>query len=172
MRTADPGTDTPPQPLIIETRCPECGAPGEAGLWDYSGYCGFCGSLLVFGGSLEDELFVVTTASPGGDDLIGLLVATEVGAYRAKLEARARDPESLGLHELPLWIERRVEAFADRVRQELELQHRVDFFAPYRIVEKTVIQGVLGRRKNGPKESFIQSFYTEQLERLYDAGAF
>ena len=172
MSTAGPMPDSQPQTLIIETRCPECGAPVEAELWDYSGYCQFCSSLLVFGGNLENELFVVTTVRSAGDDLIEVLLAAEVGAYRARLEAAARDPENFTLHGMPVWIESRIDAFAHRLREDLELQHRVDFFAPYRIVEKTVIQGVLGRRKNGPKESFIQSFFTEELERLYDRGAF
>jgi hypothetical protein len=172
MSTAGPKPESQPQNLIIETRCPECGAPVEAELWDYSGYCQFCSSLLVFGGNLENELFVVTTMRSAGDDLIEVLLAAEVGAYRARLEASARDPENFNLHEMPVWIESRVEAFAQSLREDLELQYRVDFFAPYRIVEKTVIQGVLGRRKNGPKESFIQSFFTEELERLYDRGAY
>jgi hypothetical protein len=156
MSTAGPKPESQPQNLIIETRCPECGAPVEAELWDYSGYCQFCSSLLVFGGNLENELFVVTTMRSAGDDLIEVLLAAEVGAYRARLEASARDPENFNLHEMPVWIESRVEAFAQSLREDLELQYRVDFFAPYRIVEKAGAR--TGRRNPSSRASSPRSW--------------
>ena len=157
--------------LVIETRCPECGGPVEARLWHYSGYCGYCGSLLVFGGTLDEERFVVSDARSTEEDLIALLVDFEASKYRGKLEARERTSETLTLADAPAVVDARVEQFARTLRAELELRERVDFFVPYRVIEKTVVQGVLGRRR-GIKESFVQSFYTEELERLYDPDAF
>jgi DNA-directed RNA polymerase subunit RPC12/RpoP len=156
--------------LVIETACPECGAPTEADLWDATGRCEFCNSLLVFGGNLDNQLFVIADMRKDAS-LVSLLVAHESAIYQARLEAQARTEEGLMVHS-PAGIEHRVEQFAQKLRSQLEVVHKVDFFVPYRINQKTVIQGILGRRPSGPKESFIQSFHTEDLERLYDPGAY
>ena len=158
--------------LVIETKCPECGAPSEAELWDYSGTCAFCNSLLVFGRDLEHEVFAVADPQSDAEDLVRILVASEASNYRSKLTAETQNrPHGVSL-EIPAWVDAKVERFARRLREALELQLRVDFLVPYRITEKTVLQGILGRRSSGPKESYLQCFRTEDLQRRYDAGRY
>jgi len=54
-----------------------------------------------------------------------------------------------------------------KLEAELEPVDTIDFLVPYELHERTVVQGVLGRR-GAAKESFVQCFRTEDLRRRYD----
>jgi hypothetical protein len=154
------------QRLEVELHCPECGAAMIVGIWDQSARCAYCASLLVCERLLGEEVFIVADATPGALDVIALLVRTETESLRNELVGRARNDEGLNL-ELPPLLDLRVAAFRAKLEASLEAVDTIDFLVPYELHERTVMQGLLGRR-GAAKESFVQSFLTEDLRRLYD----
>lgn len=153
--------------LEVELHCPECGAAIVVGVWDQSATCTYCGSLLVCGRLLGEEVFVVANASPGDLDAVELLIRYETDGYRSELTGKARSQEGVSL-ELPALIEARVAAFRARLEAQLERVETIDFLVPYELHERTIAQAVLGRR-GVAKESFVRCFRTEDLYRRYDA---
>ena len=154
--------------LEVELHCPECGASVVVGIWDQSARCAYCASLLVCDRVLGEEVFVVANATPNALDVVALLVRTETESHRNELIGRSRNEEGLSL-ELPPLLDLRVAAFRAALEASLEAVDTVDFLVPYELHERTVMQGVLGRR-GAAKESFVQSFRTEDLRRLYDGA--
>jgi hypothetical protein len=154
--------------LELELHCPECGASVVVGIWDHSARCAYCASLLVCERVLGEEVFVVADATPGALDVIALIVRIETESHRNELIGRSRNEEGVSL-ELPPLLDMRVEAFRAELAASLELVDAIDFLVPYELHERTVMQGVLGRR-GAAKESFVQSFRTEDLCRVYDAA--
>jgi len=154
--------------LEVELHCPECGAAVVVGIWDHSAICDYCSSLLVCGRLLGEEVFVVTNAKAGSLDVLELLIRSETESYRNELIGRARNEEGLAL-DLPTLLDARVALFRVKLEAELESVDATDFFVPYELHERTVVQAVLGRR-GAAKESFVQCFRTEDLRRRYDAA--
>ncbi len=156
--------------LEVELGCPECGARVVVGIWDHSVRCAYCGSLLICGRALGEEVFAVPPARSGPVDAVDLIVRAETESLRSELTGRANDPERPSL-DLPALIDLRVEALRARLLSELEQVETVDFLVPYELHEQTVVQGILGRRGGG-KACIVQSYRAEDLERRYDARSF
>jgi hypothetical protein len=157
------------EPLEVALHCPECGAAVVVGIWDQSAACAFCGSLLACGRLLGEEVFVVSTVKQGATlDVVDLLIRTETESYRNELLGNAKSQEGLVL-EIPALVDARVALLRAKLEAELEAVDTVDFLVPYELHERTVVQGVLGRRGRA-KESFLQCFCTEDLRRRYDAA--
>ncbi len=155
------------EPLEVELHCPECGAAIVVGIWDESAACAYCGSLLACGRLLGEEVFVVSTVKQGAVlDVVELLIRFETESYRNELTGNAKNQEGLSL-EIPALIEARVALLRAKLEAELEPVDTIDFLVPYELHERTVVQGVLGRR-GAAKESFVQCFRTEDLRRRYD----
>ncbi len=154
--------------LEVELHCPECGAELVVGIWDQSVACVYCGSLLVCDRLLGEQVFVVANAKAGALDVLALLIRSETESYRNELTGNARNQEGLNL-EIPVLIDARVAVLRAKLEAELEPVDTVDFLVPYELHERTVVQAVLGRR-GAAKESFVQSFRTEDLRRRYDAS--
>ncbi len=152
--------------LEVEMHCPECGAAIVVGVWDQSAVCKYCASLLACGRVLGEEVFVVSNLKRGALDVVELLIRYETESYRNELTGNARNPEGLTL-EIPALIDARVALHRAKLEAELEAVDTIDFLVPYELHERTVVQGVLGRRGRA-KESFIQCFRTEDLRRRYD----
>ncbi len=165
MSPAMPTHEAPVAALRIEGTCPECGAPFEAGLWDHSHRCEFCGSLLVSAREFGDAVFVVADMPVDPDPRLPI-VRRAVEDFRSRLMPRAGVEGELEL-ELPALLEGHVERHRAQLLESMHVVEALDFFAPYEIHEQTIVQGVLGRRRDA-KESFIQCFRTEDLERRYD----
>ena len=156
------------KPLEVELHCPECGAAVVVGIWDQSAVCAFCGSLLACGRLLGEEVFVVSTVRHGATlDVVELLIRYETESFRNELMGNAKSQDGLVL-EIPALVEARVALLRAKLESELEPVDAVDFLVPYELHERTVVQGVLGRRERA-KESFVQCFLTEDLRRRYDA---
>jgi hypothetical protein len=154
--------------LEVELECTECGAAFQAGLWDHSFRCSFCGSILVCARALGEEVFAVSDGGVTERDALALLIRSECESYRNELIGRAKGPDEEEKPILfPELIERQVEAFRRELEQKLELVEAHDFLVPYELHERTVFQGVLGRR-GAAKESILVSFNTEDLLRRYD----
>jgi hypothetical protein len=155
------------EPLEVELHCPECGAAVVVGIWDQSAACAFCGSLLACGRLLGEEVFVVSTVKHGATlDVVELLIRFETESYRNELTGNAKQQDGFSL-EIPALIEARVALLRAKLEAELEPVDTIDFLVPYELHERTVVQGMLGRRGRA-KESFVQCFRTEDLRRRYD----
>ncbi|MGH2901478.1 MAG: hypothetical protein ACRDMZ_22570, partial [Solirubrobacteraceae bacterium] len=154
--------------LEVELHCPECGASVVVGIWDHSARCAYCASLLVCERVLGEEVFVVADATQGALDVVALLVRLETESHRNELIGRSRNEEGVSL-ELPPLLDLKVAAYRAELEASLEAVDTIDFLVPYELHERTVMQGVLGRR-GAAKQSFVQSFRTEDLRRLYDAA--
>ena len=152
--------------LEVELHCPECGAAIVVGIWDQSAACAYCGSLLACGRVLGEEVFVVSDAKRGALDVVELLIRYETESYRNELTGKAKNQEGLSL-EIPALIDARVALLRAKLEAELEPVDAIDFLVPYELHERTVVQGVLGRR-GAAKESFVVCFRTEDLRRRYD----
>jgi len=157
--------------LVLEGKCTECGGPYQVELWDHTHLCEFCSSLLIFGREQGSEVWVVSDSRRESAGLAELYIDLEVLAYEGELRSRMqRNADGLTI-EIPGVIELQTAAFRTKLRDQLRLVERVDFYAPYAMRELTVFQGILGRRVNGPKESYLQGFYVEDIDRLYDGAA-
>jgi DNA-directed RNA polymerase subunit RPC12/RpoP len=153
--------------LTVEGSCTECGAPFRAGIWDHCFHCAYCGSLLLSKRDLDTQVFVVT--SRRDLDVIEIIVRRESEHLRSTLAGFGVEgpmsPDVSGI------VEARVQKFQSELRAVLSLVESVDFFAPYEVRQRTIFQGILGRRR-GRKESFLQAFVVEELARLYDSSRF
>jgi hypothetical protein len=158
------------QALSIEGSCPECGAAYTADLWDRSHECEYCESLLVWSRRAADDAYVVTDGDPDPARVLEILVTQEAEAYRARLLARLRGAAPMAFE--PPGLERQVQRFRENLRADLQLVEAVDFFAPYVVRDTSIVQAILGRRKLGVKESFLQLFQSQELERAYDDQRF
>jgi hypothetical protein len=157
--------------LVLEGRCPECGGPYQAELWDHTHRCEFCSSLLIFAREAGSEVWIVSDSRRETAGLTELYIDLEALAYEGHLRAMMNSQTEGVTFEIPAVVELKTAAFRAKLRDELRLVARVDFYAPYEMRELTVFQGILGRRVNGPKESYIQSFQVEEIDRLYDTAA-
>lgn len=149
--------------------CPECAGAYAVDLWACAHVCAFCGSLLVFDRDPARDIYAISDGERHSERALELLIRHEGEGYRARLTGAARGEGPLALD--PPSFDRQVEAFCRKLGGELTLETCVEFFVPYRIREQAVAQGVLGRRKRA-KESFLQLFHIEVLERAYDDDAF
>jgi hypothetical protein len=129
--------------------------------WDQSAARAYRGRP---GWALGEEVFVSDRS--GALDVVELLIRYEIESYRNELTGNAKNQEGLSL-EIPALIEARVAMLRAKLEAELEPVDTVDFLVPYELHERTVMQGVLGRRGRA-KESFVQCFRTEDLRRRYD----
>jgi hypothetical protein len=158
------------QRLEVELECPECGAHFVAGVWDHSFRCSYCGSVLVCARALGEEVFAASDGKTTAADVVGLIVRNETESYRNELLGRLRGEDGHPVLELPAVTEAQVAAFRARLEGELSLVFAGDFLVPYELHQRTVFQGVLGRR-GGAKESLVQSIQSEDVLRRYDAAA-
>ena len=155
--------------LEVELECTECGAGFVAGIWDHSFRCSYCGSVLACARALGEEVFAVSDGGTAAD-AVEILIRNECESYRNELIGSAKDDEGRGLDLGTPFIELQVAALRAKLERELALVEAHDFLVPYELHERTVVQGVLGRR-GGAKESIFQTIRTEDVGRRYDAAS-
>jgi ribosomal protein S27AE len=160
------------QRLEVELDCPECGASFVATVWDRSFRCTYCGSLLACERALGEEVFAASDGKATADDVLGLIVRNETEGYRNELLGRARGEDGETHVLLPAVLEAQVAAFKADLERKLSLVLAGDFLVPYELHERTVFQGILGRRNGGAKESLVESQKSEDVARRYDPSAF
>jgi predicted RNA-binding Zn-ribbon protein involved in translation (DUF1610 family) len=156
--------------LEVELECTECGATFVAGVWDHSFRCSYCGSVLACTRALGEEVFAVSDGESTALDVLSLLIRNETESHRNELLGRGRVEDGGGI-DFPALIEAEVARFRARLERELSLVEAGDFLVPYELHERTVFQGVLGRR-GVAKESIVQSICTEDVRRRYDPARF
>ncbi|HXZ84404.1 MAG TPA: TFIIB-type zinc ribbon-containing protein, partial [Myxococcota bacterium] len=159
------------QRLEVELECPECGAHFVAGVWDHSFRCSYCGSVLACARALGEEVFAASDGKATAADVIALLVRNETESYRNELLGRLRGEDGAPALQLPALTEAQVAAFRAKLERELSLVFAGDFLVPYELHERTLFQGILGRR-GGVKESLVQSTRSEDVLRRYDPAAY
>jgi hypothetical protein len=156
------------QRLEVELECSECGASFVAGVWDHSFRCTYCGSVLACTRALGEEVFAVSDGGSTPADALALVIRNETESYRNMLIGRAKGADGSGVGvEIPAAIDAQVDTLRAKLERELVLVEAGDFLVPYELHERTVFQGILGRR-GAAKEAFVQSFRTEDVQRRYD----
>jgi len=160
--------EAPPEALEVELECSECGAAFVAGVWDHSFRCSYCGSVLACARALGEEVFAVSDGGSAASAL-EILIRMECETLRNELIGRAKGEDGRGIVS-PMAIEAKVDAHRAELERDLALVEARDFLVPYELHERTVAQGVLGRRGGG-KESIFQSIRTEDVGRRYDSGS-
>jgi predicted RNA-binding Zn-ribbon protein involved in translation (DUF1610 family) len=173
VAAAKPNPEVPetlPERLEVELDCTECGAAFVAGIWDHSFRCSYCGSVLACERALGDEVFAV---SDGGTAAAALeiLIRNECESYRNELIGRSKNEEGQGIDLAPPLLDLQVSLFRKKLERDLALVEAHDFLVPYELHQRTVVQGVLGRR-GAAKESIFQSIRTEDVGRRYDAARY
>ncbi len=157
--------------LEVELECSECGANFVAGVWDHSFRCTYCGSVLACTRALGEEVFAVSDGGSSPSDALALVIRNETESYRNMLVGRAKG-ENEGAGEISAAaIDVQVEALRAKLERELVLVEAGDFLVPYELHERTVFQGILGRR-GAAKEAFVQSLRTEDVQRRYDPALY
>lgn len=169
LARADAPADAPSGPLALLLSCPQCGAPCLLDDDARSATCGHCGSFLVVARPGRDEIFLAESVVPDAEEVRRIVIAYRVQARRAELLARYRgdlEGEPLTVPELILDAElRRFEAaLMEKVR--IVEAHRIE--APYWHLSGTILQGILGRHRNGPKEVRLRAFAVEHTVPAYD----
>jgi len=155
MQGTEPESDAQ---LVLEGKCTECAGPFQVDLWDHTHRCEFCSSLLIFGRERDTEVWVVSDSRRETAGLAELYIDLAVLAHEGHLRSLMNQGGEGLTIEIPGVIDAQLASFRARLRDELRLVQRADFYAPYEVRELEVFQGILGRRGEGPKESYLQSF--------------
>jgi ribosomal protein S27E len=171
MREADEAG--PSGPLTLLLSCPECGAPKAVDDDARSSVCDHCGSFLVVARPGRDQIFLAESQVKGSDDVRAILVAYRLQARRAELILRYSTDGGDGVRVPPpegmLAVE--LSAYEGMLAQRLRITeaHRIE--APYWHLSGTILQAILGRRHEGPKEIRIRAFAAEHTAPAYDVRA-
>lgn len=161
--------DTRASRLYILLACPHCGAPFVADDEQVSFACAHCGSLLLLRAPERDEVYYADGQVPDGEAVFELVVAYRVRAHRAEVLHRFRDSEGNAPPEL--LIEMQLRAFEENLRKTARLLEVHRLLVPYWHVAGTLVQGILGRRGDGPKMVRLRAFAVEHTVPGYDSGA-
>jgi DNA-directed RNA polymerase subunit RPC12/RpoP len=167
-----PAPESPSGPLAILLSCPQCGAPSTVDDDTRSATCGHCGSFLVVERPGRDEIFLAESVVAGVEEVRRIVIAYRLQARRAELLARystESDGERVSVPEMILEAELRrfEEALLERVR--IVEAHRIE--APYWHLSGSILQAILGRHHDGPKEVRLRAFAVEHTVPAYDARA-
>jgi len=149
--------------------CPHCGARFVIDDEQVSFTCAHCNSLLLLSAPDRDEVYYAEGQVPDDAAVFDIVVAYRVQAHRAEVVHRFRDPE--GNPPPELLIEAQLRAFEARFRDTARLLEAHRLLAPYWHVAGTLVQGILGRRGDGPKTVRLRAFAVEHTIPGYDAAA-
>jgi hypothetical protein len=161
--------DAPSGPLALLLSCPQCGAPCAVDDDARNATCGHCGSFLVVARPGRDEIFLAESVVPDPEQVRRIVIGYRVRARRAELLARYGaeiDGEALRVPDLILETE--LQRFEERLRANLRIveAHRIE--VPYWHLSGAILQGILGRHENGPKEVRVRAFAVEHTVPAYD----
>lgn len=163
----------PSGPLTIVLSCPECGAPRPVEDDARSTVCDHCGSFLIVSRPGRDQVFLAESQVPGTDAIRRILIEYRVEARRAELIARYSTDGGGGVRLPPpeAMLAAELRAYEAMLEQRLRISeaHRIE--APYWHLSATILQAVLGRRHEGPKEVRVRAFAVEHTTPAYETRA-
>lgn len=172
MRQPSPAAAPPPEPaagsLSIRLGCPKCGAPETIDDETVSLRCDHCDSLLVVAAPDRTEVYLAegTIAEPAA--LLETLIEYRVRAYRAEVIHRYKDKD--GNPPAEIFIAAQLARFEKTLRERARMVEAHRFFVPYWHVSGKIVQGVLGRRGDGPKLTRVRAFTVEHTVPGYDVA--
>jgi ribosomal protein S27E len=135
-----------------------------------SAACDHCGSFLIVARPGRDEIFLAESQVKGSDEIRRILIAYRLQARRAELIARYSTDGGDGVRLPPpeAMLVPELRAYEEMLEQRVRLAeaHRIE--APYWHLSGTILQAILGRRHEGPKEVRIRAFAAEHTTAAYD----
>jgi DNA-directed RNA polymerase subunit RPC12/RpoP len=153
-------------PLTLVLSCPKCGAPFETDDETDALRCAHCGSLLLLSAPERTEVYVAEGFVTGPREVEDLVLAYRLQSARAALLAGAEEGGAVGL-----WLEARLRAIEEDLRARLRVAEAHRVHVPYWHVAGRVVQGILGRSKDGPKRVRLRAFAVEHSVPAYDTRA-
>lgn len=164
----------PVGPLSILLSCPHCGAPSTVDDDAVSLTCAHCDSFLVLSRPGRDELYIAQSQVADAADVRDTVLLYRVEAQRAEIVARyggpSDDDRPNTLSEE--FIQAKLREFEQQLRAEVKVLEAHRLQAPYWHIEGMIVQSILGRERDGPKEMRVRAFGVEHTVPGYDvAGA-
>jgi len=158
-------------PLSIILSCPQCGAPAAVEDDAVSAVCDHCASFLIVARPGRDEIFLAERTVSGAEEVRRIVIAYRVQARRAELLARygteGRDGERIAPPEIV--IEARLKAFEEDLLRNMRVVGAHCVEAPYWHMAGAIVQGILGRFRDGAKEMRLRAFAIEHTVPGYSA---
>jgi len=168
------GEPTPSGPLSYVLGCPHCGAPSALEADAVSFVCDHCGSFLAVEHPGRDEIFLGESLVPDAAAVGEVVVLYRVQSQRAEIVTRYGTLEQDGTRTPPLesFVQRKLREYEERLRELVRVvdAHRIQ--VPYWHVTGSIVQAVLGRRQDGPKEVRLRAFLVEHTVPAYDTRRF
>ena len=165
MATAAPPS-APTGPLALLLSCPKCGGPFTIDDESASYECDHCGSLLLLSAPERDEIYFADDQLRSPEAVLETVIRYRIEAQRAEIQGTTRAEEGNPLPEL--WVQMRLEAFEKKLRSQARLLEAHRVYVPYWHLTGWIVQGLLGRRSNGPKIVRLRAFAVEHSVPAYD----
>ena len=156
----------PSGPLAIVLGCPKCGAPFTADDAIVSVSCAHCASLLILSAPERDEIYVADEVVRGAADIRDIAITYRVQAQRAEIAARHTDSE--GNPPSESFIQSRLAAFEETLKQTVQVLDAHRLAVPYWHLTGKLVQATLGRQGEGPKVVRLRAFEVEHTTPGYD----
>ncbi len=169
---------TKPEPQLAPLRyslgCPHCGAPSDVESEATSFVCAHCGSFLALDHPGRDEIFLGETQVPDAEAVREVVILYRVQSHRAEVVTRWGTLQEDGTRTPPpeSLIQKQLRQYEERQRASVRVVDARRFQAPYWHVTGSVVQAVLGRRQDGPKEVQLRAFLVEHTVAAYDTRRF
>jgi ribosomal protein S27E len=161
-------------PLSYVLTCPHCGAPSEVDAESRSFVCAHCGSFLAVDHPGRDEIFVAESQVKDAEAVREVVILYRVQSQRAEIVERWGQTLEDGTRQPPpeVFIQQKLRQYEERLRETVRVidAHRLQI--PYWHVSGSIVQAVLGRRQDGPKEVKLRSFAVEHSVPAYDVRRF
>lgn len=168
-RTAPARGEAPAGPIEILLSCPKCGAPFAVDDSVVSSTCAHCGSLLILSAPGREEIYLAEDRLRTADDVAEMVIDYRVQAHRAEVvDSGSREEGESGPPEL--YVQIRLRAFEDELRQRLRMREAHRIQVPYWHLTGRILQATLGRRADGPKIVRLRAWGVEHTVPAYDTA--
>lgn len=161
-------------PLSYVLGCPHCGAPSQVEADAVSFVCAHCASFLALEHPGRDEIFLGESQVPDAEAVRDVVILYRLQSQRAEIVTRYGTLEEDGTHTPPAesFIQRKLREYEARLRDLVRVvdAHRIE--VPYWHLTGRIVQAVLGRRQDGPKEVRLRAFLVEHTVPAYDTRRF
>jgi len=157
-------------PLSILLSCPQCGGPSTVADDARSAVCAHCGSFLILDRPGRDEIFLAESLVTGAEEIQRIVIAYRVQAHRAELIARysTEGVDGTRLEPPEVFLEQELRRYEGSLAQTVHVVEAHAVEVPYWHLAATILQGILGRQHDGPKEVRIRAFGVEHTVPGYD----
>jgi DNA-directed RNA polymerase subunit RPC12/RpoP len=163
--TPPPGAEFGPLTLLLS--CPKCGAPFETDDETVSTRCAHCGSRLLLAAPDRAEVYLADGVVGGPADVLDVVISYRLEAARAEILGELREAGAEGA---PFWLDARLSAIERDLRATLRLAEVSRFLAPYWHLSGRIVQAVLGRTRDGPKDVHLRAYTVEHTVPAYDTA--